>query len=157
MNPGASATRRTGANAKVEAWTLRGHSTADAEWCTMVATLFLSGRSAFVGTCAAQYVGHGVIIALMAGVLEQPVREVLLERIRDAPGPGPCFRVVDRHFIQQRLRIGAREALDNPKRVARRNVAAVTPGAELAIEVRRFDDQRIAVPAAAGVSHVSPN
>ena len=86
------------------------------------------------------------VVPLVAGVLvDRPVG--LRHRIRHGPRPRPRRRIVDREAIVERVGVDAREALDEVQILARS--AEVRPVGE----VRRVDDQRVALPAAARVAH----
>ena len=100
---------------------------------------------------------HQPAIAFMAGILQDRLTFVLRQRHRKRPWRRPRFRIIDRDLIKQRIRLGAGEALDQAERVAHGDVAPVTAGPESAVEVGGFDDERITIPAAAGIAHVSPD
>src|SRR5207248_4299310 len=88
---------------------------------------------------AAQAVFYRVI-SFVAGVLEDPICS-RLERDRAAPRPRPRLRILDGERVADRVRVDARETLDDVEPLTR-----AAPVGFLG-EVRRVDDQRVALPA----------
>src|SRR5688572_7129586 len=86
----------------------------------------------------------------MAGVFVYLVLG-LRHRYRGRPFPREGRRVVDREFVLDRARIGAREALDQAHAFRR------PPETDLVGEVRRIDDERRAFPAAARITEPLPD
>src|SRR5882672_6795309 len=97
---------------------------------------------------AAENVGEGVI-ALVTGVLIDPL-VALRHRQLCRPRARERCRVVDGEFVEQRVRVRAREALGQ--------VEILTGAAERILigEVGRVDDEGVAVPATARVAEPSP-
>src|SRR5262245_47854084 len=89
----------------------------------------------------------------VALVVEQPeVRfGVPVEHEVDGPRPREYLRVLDRGRIADVIAIGERVALDDVQRVAVEVADAIEP--RLFVEVVGVDDQRVAVPLAAGIAH----
>ena len=81
----------------------------------------------------------------------------LQHRHRGAPGPRPGRRVVDRELVEQRLRAGAREALDEMHVFvgAARLTEERQRGDALGFEVRRLDDECVLLPSAARDARVA--
>src|SRR5262249_18193492 len=96
---------------------------------------------------AAEDVLHRVV-PLVARVFEELIFRMELERQRHRPWTRPCLRVGDRCRIPERRLIDALESLDDFQLLTRRQRVAVARDADLAVEVRRLDDERVAVPAA---------
>ena len=97
------------------------------------------------------------LVALVARVLEDLVRRIAVQRNRDRPRPRIHVRILDRDLVGNRVRVGAREAFDQAQRAAVRDAPdacrrGVGRDPSLVVEVRRLDDQRVAVPAAPRIS-----
>ena len=84
----------------------------------------------------------------MAGELEDVVAGILLERECDGPRFRPGLRIVDGHFIAQRIRSSIR-VKRSVMRAWREN-AIDAPF----FEVGRFDDERLSLPPSSGITHV---
>ena len=82
------------------------------------------------------------VIPFVARVLEYRAR-ILPPRHLGRPGPRPRRRILDRELITDRLLVDAREALGQP------HVLARALKCELVGEIRRFDNQRLALPVTA--------
>ena len=59
-------------------------------------------------------------------------------------------RVLERHFVAERVRIDQGEPLDESRRLERQ-----PPEHLLVAEARRFDHERVAVPATSGVAAIA--
>ena len=86
-----------------------------------------------------------VVIFLVAGGLEQLAPKPL-QRNRDRERPGVDERIGDGRFVADRVRIDGRKALEYVLGIAEHVAHFAAP--RLAVEVRRFDDERVAVPVA---------
>src|SRR5688500_3006873 len=96
----------------------------------------------------AQDVAHGVI-PLVTGVLEHLLRAIdVRQRHGIGPWPRPHRGVFEGDAPLERVRRHWREPLDHADVLAAALRCAVGP------EVRRLDDERVAVPPAAGIAHV---
>src|SRR5207244_3745176 len=92
------------------------------------------------------------VVALVARVLEHLVVVVFLPRQQERPRSRPHRRIVDRRFVVDGLRADAREALDEMQ-------ASLRDASELLLvrEVRRIDDQGVALPVTARVAVPLPD
>jgi len=81
------------------------------------------------------------------GLLVDPVRRIALpvQFNPHCPGLRPHRRILDRNLVIERLRVGAREALDDMQVLVGSSVVA------LGAEIGDVDDQRITLPATARV------
>src|SRR5262249_5247003 len=112
----------------------------------------------FIRTRTAEDVGHGVI-PLVARVFEQASILLLPHWKRRGPGPGERFRILDREPVVDGVRVDTPEALDHTQRsrvVDLRGHTAIRTAwidRRLVGEVGHLDDQRVALPVSARVSH----
>ena len=90
------------------------------------------------------------VVGFVARVLEHQVVG-RRPRLLAGPGPYPRLRILDRELIPERLRVDAREALDDVQVLARASEAGLVG------EVGRVDDQRVALPPADGVAEPFPD
>ena len=67
------------------------------------------------------------VIAFVARVFEDPIRLVLVQRKRHGPGTGVHVRIVDGGFVLNRVRVHAREALDDVSGLALRQCLEANP------------------------------
>ena len=90
------------------------------------------------------------VVGLLADVLEQLGPRFPAQVEIALPRRGIGAGIVDRHFVLDRVRIGAREAFQCPESFRVRVSAPVDP--EALVETCGVDDQRIAFPPADGVA-----
>src|SRR5262245_16046838 len=112
----------------------------------------LSCGDALFRTVPRQDVRHSVV-AFMARDLEQRVLRAL-HRNLDRPGTGEHGRVLDASLIQERVCVGSREPLDHAEVLVAQAAEVLHAEAALLVEleVGGLDDERIALPSAAGAS-----
>src|SRR5437762_2979031 len=86
-------------------------------------------------------------------IFEQP--EVLLcmavEDHAHLPRPREDFRILDGRLVIDVIRIAERIALDDVQRVTVEVPGTIEPG--LVVEIGHVDDERVAIPASAGIAH----
>src|SRR4249920_677048 len=74
-----------------------------------------------------------------------------IEEHAHLPGPREPLRILDRGFVPDVIRSRRGVALDDMQRIAVKITGSIEPG--LIVEVGDVDDERVAVPSAAGVAH----
>jgi hypothetical protein len=87
----------------------------------------------------------------MAGVFVDVVVGIQLVWHVDCPRFRPRLWIIDREIIAQFVLSNAREPFPQPCRVTEEAAA----GAGLVVEIASLDDQRVALPVAAGITHIS--
>src|SRR5262245_29369815 len=88
---------------------------------------------------------HQTVIPFVAGVFEQWT-DSLLQRQLCSPGSAPCRLVLNCELILNRFSIGPRETLDDTQIFARASERI------LSVEIHRFYNEGIALPAAPGIT-----
>jgi hypothetical protein len=90
------------------------------------------------------------VVAFVAGDLEQRTLR-LGHRLLDRPAPGKDTWILNRRSIGQGVGVGAGETLDDSQILIAQSAQESDTEAALVVEleVLRFDDERVAVPAAA--------
>src|SRR5262245_49514057 len=84
----------------------------------------------------------GVFVDVVTGI--EPVRHV------NCPGSRPRLWIIDREIVAQLVLSNAREAFRHLRSVAEETTA----GTGLIVEIDRLDNQRVALPVAAGITHI---
>src|SRR6185436_17000950 len=102
-------------------------------------------RGLFLGVASAPEDARHAVVAFMAGILEQRPLGGDHRNFR-APWPGPCGGIVNRKLVEDPVGADAREAFDDMQRCTR-SLERGPVG-----EIRRVDDERVALPAAARVA-----
>src|SRR4051794_17611389 len=98
----------------------------------------------------------------MARVFENAVALVFVQRERHSPGPGIDVRILDGGFVLNRVLVHACQSFDDPRRLAQLNAAqpargCVSGNPSLAIEIVRFDHERVALPMSARIAVPRPH
>src|SRR5262245_12191648 len=148
-------------NSAENAWCARSRAAASSSPTTIAAkarlaamgTSSLLQRSLFRGFFSSSLLlGPGTrervvqaVVPFVAGVLEYRTRRLLPQHL-GGPGSRPRRRVIDGELIAERVFGHARETYRQP------HVLACALERELVREIRRFDNQRLALPAAAVTS-----
>src|SRR3954470_8677894 len=77
--------------------------------------------------------------------------DAAVERHADLPRPRESLRILDRRFVGNDVRAGAREPLDDVQLIAVEIAGAIEPG--LIVEALGIDDEALAFPLADRLSH----
>jgi hypothetical protein len=101
-------------------------------------------RSLLCDARSSEDASHGVI-PLVTGVFVDGI-PTLAHRNHCCPRSCPHRRIFDSELVEKRVSVGAREALDQVRVLARVGQAG------FALEIRRVDNQRVSLPVAARVS-----
>src|SRR6266566_4314178 len=93
---------------------------------------------------------HDVVVIFVTRVLVHLLTGIDLSPWNSRrPRSGPCFRILDRKFVSERIRARAGEALRDAERF---RIGALENHAVVRAEIRRLDHERIALPMAARVA-----
>src|SRR5262249_23233859 len=117
----------------------RSHAVSKARLCRYLLSSFLFGSSTGEDTCYS-------IISFVTGVLVKWGRDLFHGNFA-GPGFRPRRWIVDRELIQERVFIGACEALDDTQVLTRSSES------RFVAEIRGFDDKGFTLPMTARIPH----